>query len=493
MLPDIALAPPMCTRRMSRRFVLRCATVWFERCFRVVFALAGASKKQQWLRCFAFVTACPRQMRNPPYLRMESRVITKGHGIPRLQELSYLEVTALAVRDGAAFEEIRKRLIDHMIRLRSEQPGARDVDAFRVAREMPTRYARNVSESLKELMRLGLVKRASVPSTAGAAKAYRSTTFALTDEGGSWVALLEADARGAYNALLELLWRAHSQFAGYLRVISRGGISVPLAAWGDLPEPRTREKYIDFLTARTSEAVMRGDTGWNATEAEIRDALMRYTASIAEGADLRGNSAPYRRNQDFVNTCEEALVKLAFDKLGVPLDFISQEILRRWTRVLGVAGFSYHVPGSSALRYWPTARIEELENGSIRVTRSGGSSARDAVIKSLPESFARARREDVSNSSWVPIYRIRADICWRLQIPDAVFDAAILDLLRGDRGQEHEYKIHLDIAVLGSVPPTEMPLRVEHAGKTTWYNTMSLLPKHRTTPTSTAAAHTARS
>lgn len=80
-----------------------------------------------------------------------------------------------------------------------------------------------------------------------------------------------------------------------------------------------------------------------------------YLDDRYKAADKRQTGEPYARNRDFVGACEEALVSFAFKQAGVKLDYISLEILRRRTRVLGVANFSYYVPGPPTLRLWATA------------------------------------------------------------------------------------------------------------------------------------------
>ena len=80
-----------------------------------------------------------------------------GSAIPRLQELSYLEVTILGIVDGASFEEIRQRLVNHMSTMRENSPATGNIAIFRLAKDDPKRYASNTSEALKELMKLGLV------------------------------------------------------------------------------------------------------------------------------------------------------------------------------------------------------------------------------------------------------------------------------------------------------------------------------------------------
>ena len=300
-----------------------------------------------------------------------------GRGIPRLQELSFLEVAIIGVAGSATFEEIRRQLVAHMIELRRNNAGTGNIATFRLAQDDPKRYVRNATESLKELMRLGLVAPATLPSSARAARTYKNTTFGLTAAGQRWAALLGDNLRGAYDELLGMLWKTHPQFEGFLRAISvdRAGLVVPLAQWGELPLPRTRDRYVHFLTERVVEAVRIGESGWSATESDVRTAITTYIEGIRQSAQDRERPDPHPRNQDFIRGCEEAVVKFAFHQCGVSLDYISQEILRRWTRVLGVASFSYHVPGPTALRIcrrppWMRKAVRFLPVAGQEVNRS---------------------------------------------------------------------------------------------------------------------------
>ena len=401
-----------------------------------------------------------------------------GRGIPRLQELSFLEVAILGVAGGATLEEIRRQLVAHMIELRRNNAGTGNIATFRLAQDDPKRYVRNATESLKELMRLRLVTPATLPSSARAARTYKNTTFGLTAAGQGWAALLEDDLRGAYDELLGMLWKTHPQFEGFLRAVSvdRAGLVVPLAQWGDLPLPRTRDRYVDFLTERVTEALSNGESVWSATESDVRTAITTYIESIRQSAQDRERPDPHPRNQDFVRGCEEAVVKFAFHQCGISLDYISQEILRRWTKVLGVASFSYHVPGPTALRIWPTAALD-LKGDTVSARRRTGSEQVAQVVTILREAHDQVRKDDPSRSLWVPIYRVRAAACYRLLIPDAVFDRALIKLLQGDQEVDVPYGVNIDSAQYGNVPPTELPLRVETSRGVRNYYSMSLVPR----------------
>ncbi len=408
---------------------------------------------------------------------------TGGRGIPRLQELSYLEVVALAVSEGVTFEGIRVRMIDHMIAVGEASPGTGNVAAYRTAKQNPRRYVLNVAEGLKELMRLGLLQKATLPASASSAHAYKNTTFAVTDAGSDWIRLLREDRRAAYDHLCALLLDLHPQFGGFLRVIgafpdsANSSMSIPMLRWGEVQNPRTRANYMSALSSHVAAALASEDIGWKASAEEIDEAVTGYVRSILERAEARERPDPLPRNQDLVNKCEEALVKLAFRKAGSPVDYISMEILRRWTRTLGLANFSYHAPGPYALRFWPTSQIMIDGQNVLDISRRVGAEWRNRIIKELRGAYELVRRSDRTGSVWVPVYRVRAAVCWRLQISDSEFDVAILEFLRGERGGDAEYGVNLDPASYGSIPPSERPLVIAAPSGVRVFKSMSLVPR----------------
>jgi hypothetical protein len=405
-------------------------------------------------------------------------VTTGGSGIPRLQELSYLEQAAIGILDGVPFERLRRMLVDHMINLSEASLGTGNTAVLRNAHENPRRYVRNVSEALKELMKLGLLEKATLPSSADSAHLYRRTTFALTTAGRAWAELCRTDRRAAYDELTSRLIATHPQFLGYIRLVARGFV-VPLAKWADQPEPRSRNAFIQLLARNAGEGLRGGGCGWTSSETEIHRAISEYVAGIQLRADGKGVD-PFKRNQDFVGSCEEALVKFAFTSAGTPIDYISHEILRRWTRFLGLANFSYYVPEQpTGLRIWPTADTR-VENESLRFDRRVGDNWRAKALEVLPEAYDQIRREDPTGSLWVPIYKVRANVCWKLQIQDSEFDRAVIEMGRGERSLSGA-QVNLDPSQYGTVPPSERPLVVEtRNGRRTFYSMSLVLSRSQT-------------
>ena len=382
-----------------------------------------------------------------------------GAGVPRLQELAFLWEAHLAISDGKTFEQIRVALIEHMRSERADDAASGNTARHQLKVARRDRYVSNVTEALKTLMRLALLDRASLPADGKAAGYYRDTTFGMTDAGERWAALLRADRRSALNELLEMLWGAFPQFKGFLRVMARGGLTIPLATWLEFGEPATREGYIARLSAKAAGALGGGEMGWAAPETEIRAYVTEYLEARIRFAVARQRPDPYPRNQDFVRACEEALVKLAFDKAGEPLDYISHEVLRRWMRELQVASFSYHAPGLSALRLWPTADIIEADGG-LEIRRHVGDAYREDILRYLGQAYELVRQAERSQTPWVPIYRIRAATCSRLLVSERLFDQTVLEFMSERRGQDLPYRINVDPAQFGTVPPSERPLRV---------------------------------
>ena len=410
---------------------------------------------------------------------MNTSIVEKvphGTRIPRLQELSFLEVAMSGVADGAGFEEIRRRLIDHMVALREESDASGNTARFRIAKDTPHRYVSNVSQALKELMLLGLIEPDTVPSSARAAQNYATTTFSASEKGMAWVGLLREDWQGAYDQLLDLLWHAHPQFKTFLKALDGHGVEVPLLQWAEVPAPATRDYYRDFLPVWVARHLDMGQSGWTASESEVREAVEGYLKARYEDARARGREEPYPKNRDLTHACEEALVRFAFARNGVVLDYVSQEILRRWTKDLGIANFSYHVPGVNALRLWPTA-VVHASGGKVSATRRNGPELVQRAIELLPSIYGDLRRREGTRSLWVPIHQVRAGVCWNLGIPDGVFERALLQILSGECEDSAPFRVNLDAAQYGTVPPSEAPFRLQTGRGLRTFFAMSLIPK----------------
>jgi hypothetical protein len=404
--------------------------------------------------------------------------ITRGASIPRLQEISFLEVAAQCVSKGATFDEVRQALIGHMIGLREASVSTGNTAISRQAKPIPQHYFSNAAEALSELMRLGMIEKATVPGTSSAVAAYQNRRFTMTIAGESWIAQLNLSKQTAYDTLLTNLWQHHPQFAGYLRLLAKNMLVIPTAKWTEMgrlpPNANERSSFLAFLSRRAAQEATTGSLGWEATEDEIVAGMQSYIDNRLESAVRRSRPNPYPRHRDFVGACEEALVSFAFNKAGLPLDYISHEILRRWTKDLGVANFSYHVPTSPALRLWITADFDEVDGSPFfgRRVKNWG----NRIIDTLPEAYSEVRRKE-GNNAWVPIYRVRAVVCCKLGLNDPVFDAALKDFLEHKLCLDASFRLHFDPNEYGMTPPTEQPLKlIDRTGRISNFHVMTLIP-----------------
>jgi hypothetical protein len=285
-----------------------------------------------------------------------------GQGLPRLQELAYLETIAKAVVTGHHFEGIRLALVDHIWRVREASPAdPLDPAEYRAWRGDEKKYVRNVTDALKELMRLGFIETAILPSSGRSAYAHKEATYRTTSEGQRWVSLLESDRRTAYDDLIPRLVRAHAGFTQFLSVVGaigdgRSSFVVPLLRWSELPpNQRSQQAYRATIGGFIATALASADLGWHSDSFEISLSVNDYLDRVLARAQARDKD-PFATVRTFTQTCEEGLVRLAFSKAGCSIDYVSLEIARRWSRWLGLASYTYHLPGPYALRFWAPLR-----------------------------------------------------------------------------------------------------------------------------------------
>ena len=170
-----------------------------------------------------------------------------GKGIPRLQELTYLEAVAKAAAEGLPFEGIRLALVEHIWAYAEASASSDPPDPalYRTWRSDEKKFVRNVTDSLKELMRLGFMDGGTLPSSVRSAYTHKDATYRLTSTGTQWVETVASDRRRAYDELLPQLVAAHPGFSCFLSTVGVIGNAesetfvVPLLRWGQLPGDRS--------------------------------------------------------------------------------------------------------------------------------------------------------------------------------------------------------------------------------------------------------------
>jgi len=409
-----------------------------------------------------------------------------GQGIPRLQELAYLETVAKAVAAESPFEGVRMSMVDHIWgNLEAGVGDPPDPASYGRWRSDEKKFVRNVTDSLKELMRLGFVEPATLPSSGTSAYAHKDATYSLTPQGKQWVETLSTDRRRAYDNLIPALLINHPGLMCFLTSLGalsnledRDTFVIPLLRWSELPRSsRTHEAYRSAIGSYVAGSLASADLGWTADAAEIGASVNDYLDRVLARAQARDRD-PFPTTRTFTQTCEEALVKLAFGKAGCPIDYVSVEIARRWSRWLGLASFTYQAPGPYALRFWSTSRITVTASGTTigaTIDRRSGNAWRERVLDTVYEHCQQAR---AAGTTYLPVWEVRAAVCWKLRVVDDEFDRAVTDMIAGRRGQDRPWRVHLDQVSLGPAPTSSNPfvLAGGPAGKRT-YNAMTVVPR----------------
>jgi hypothetical protein len=381
-----------------------------------------------------------------------------GKGIPRVQDLSYIEVAVAQIRHGASFEAIRRALVTRAAEIEQESDfdGSFNERRWERLRTDSTKNIYNTVDALKELMRLGWVEREVLPSSPKSAYAHADTTFKLTITGEAWAMIAADDRRAAYTALISSLIQAHPQFEGYLRIVgarpdsTSSNFTIPLLRY-DGSVHRTHTAYLEAFIAYAQQAVQAGVLGWKATSSEIDSNVRAYVTRIEARARARGKELTRKQ---FTNACEESICRTAFAAAGSPTDYVTLEVLRQWTRFLGVANFSYYAPGPPALRLWATADV--VGKTPAKIERRVGRQVRQEALQAIWPTWM-SLRADGAGGMYLPIWKLRAAVCWRQRISDDEFDRGITEYLAREHG-DLGIDIHLDQASLRSTPASTRPL-----------------------------------
>ena len=162
--------------------------------------------------------------------------------------------------------------------------------------------------------------------------------------------------------------------------------------------------------------------------------------------------------------------------MGVVLDYVSQDILRRWTKDLGIANFSYHVPGVNALRLWPTAVVHARAGKCLRPDGMAQNWFRGQSNYCLvsTETFDDGRERDPSGYLSTKSARGFAGAS---AYPMEYFERALLQILSGEGEDSVPFRVNLDAAQYGTVPPSEAPLRLQTGRGIRTFFAMSIIPK----------------
>lgn len=374
-----------------------------------------------------------------------------AHGIPRLRKLGYLEAALGEVTKAATFDRIRQSLISFAAAQKSEDemvgsPPIRDTFTF----WSPTQ------EALSELMRLGFVEQAALPSERKYVDSYRDQTFRLTARGVHAAEKL-ASATAAHRAefldvLSVALAEAHPGFANILAAIEAYPLCIP---------EYTIEK-ISNLTQRgdgtvrlAEDAITRMTMHW--PETAPKPSIQDLAAHVSNALDRRFSKSRVSRpsQKDVLDTVDDAILAFTAKSRNIQLDAISFNICMSWARQLALLEESRYVEGWPGRTVWATARI--FDHG---ISRQGFRQAGDQIVAALYRAFRRVAdaMPDGMGSGFLPIHRVRAGAAFESRVNLRLVNMVLGQLLSGDRNAPYTVQVSRGG---GIKPPPSEPIFID--------------------------------
>jgi len=394
--------------------------------------------------------------------------------IPKLDNITYLFDTLGGVRDGLTFDEIRTMLISGRLaadreKLLDYSPGMtalRRLDG----KEDRTTYWSNARDALRELMRLGMVERAALPSTPLQVKVHRGRQYALTPQGSEFLDLATKDPWEFRDRFYQAMAASHP----YLRLV------------------RGRLMQGDLFFARVRKADLPGNVeDWESNPPQPLDDLAKKLAQEVEsvlgiliepakllgklrlhlGAAWKRRRKPSLAPRDYskwaVKTVNDVTVRVLAGSYGVPFDYVTLRMSLSILDQFHVAWQTRSLTDRVGWTAWsaadgesPDVPIEDTSpaawalRGSVwlRRRRPADEEVRDTLI----QVFFNDRER---KSQFELIHVLRAIVCHRLKIHGWVFNEVLRKMHAGTLRHE-EFAINLDRGSGWELPPSEEPFRV---------------------------------
>jgi hypothetical protein len=371
----------------------------------------------------------------------------QGWAIPRFHRIGYLEVVLLEVSQKASFERIRQVLLQY-----TEQAGENQVSPGTGSRLMDEyTFWSPTQEALSELMHLGFLVQASVPSARQYVDSHRASTYELTPLGMAAADELrkrDPKARAAFlDKLTAAVVKAHPGFADLVEAAGEYPICIPEYTLESI------NRFIAIGNASqglSEDALRRIMKHWPDTKDKpsvndlnicITDALNRRFPECRAGKPSQ---------KDLLDTINDALVSFVAKSRNIRLDAISFNVCMSWGAQLAILEQSRYVEDWPGRTIWTTYKIE---NSSV--VRRGFKEATAEIIAGLVTGFKNvaAAMPDSRASGFLPIYRVRAQAAFKARVNLRLVDIVISKILSDELTAP--YKIQVALGRATPPPPSE--------------------------------------
>lgn len=381
----------------------------------------------------------------------------KTDTIPKLDQVSYLFDTLGLINEQSSFDAIRKELIRLLPEARRERVRAPDA-----------MFWSNVRDALRELMRLGLVEKAALPSRTGQLDAHRNRTFSLTDAGRSFLELEQRDAWEFRDRFAQAMLLAHPYLRElylllgsrelYFPRIQKSEIPGDVEAWRTGP-PEALEALTGFLRDAVN-GVMGAGLDFSGMDEKMRPYL------IAAWKRLDTKQKAHAFSQAVVKTFNDVSVRLLLQINGQRMDYVTFRSAVGLLSDLNAIWSSRSLTGRRGWTIWATS------TANVPASASSGSPGDQALRGAVWFKRRTARQDAVRESlmtnffslpgrrgGFALIHELRAAVCHQMKIHGQDFDT-VLRKLHSQSMVDEAYSINLDRGGADELPPSEEPFRI---------------------------------
>lgn len=348
--------------------------------------------------------------------------MTERDTIPRLHRVvEHIRDQVVGIADGrTTFEDARLRYGETQKRL--ERQGRGRVTASRVPE-----HEKNWSparDALAELMKIGALKNARLPSSRQFVDAYRTAPYELTDEGRVLAELVRSGGAEFIDCVASLLIAAHPYLRRILIALEDGPIFCPVVSEGDIQ--RGRDESYGFA----------GWGRWGAARIAADVDPERIAQTIFQHVKRRFGSEKQERpsNKAMSEVFNDALAVAGFEARGITLDANTIKTLMRWGGGLLIFDQSRYVPDHpDANVVWLACDIESGSNAMLVTTRRGLTSHGVQVADALTRVYERQARalDTMLTHPYLPVYEVRAQAAFETNTMRALGDLVLTRLIDG--------------------------------------------------------------
>ena len=364
--------------------------------------------------------------------------------MPRLHKLSHLEVVLLEAYRGAPFERMRQALMASVRNTTGNPSGTGVISSL----HDEYTYWSPTQEAISELMRLGWMAQAPVPSSRQYVDAYRTTTYELTVAGEEAVQMLSTTngpSRAKYlDTLTVSLAKAHLGFARLIAEANGDPLLIPEYTQERISALRGSETPTAKLAR---DAIARMAEHWPSDVAQPLEEDLVKSLDVALRRRFPRNRVSQPSQKDVLDTVDDAVLGFVSKARGIGLDAISFNVCMSWASQLAVLEQSRYVEGWSGRTVWATAQV-----GEDGIRRRGFAEAEEQVVAETRTGFRSLLESTVEGraSGYLPIFRVRAQAAFAARVNLRLVDMILGRILSGSI--DAPYKIQVALG-RGTSPP----------------------------------------